>query len=162
MNNEESRTGDDREFPAIGFKVGAEEYGLRLAAVQEIITLPHITRVPKAPDYIKGVINLHGNVIPVIDIARRFGIGETGLGANARIVVVESEDETVGLIAEGVSKVARFANSDMQPPPPLVAGVAAEYLEWVVRTANRFLVFLNLEKNLNEDDRGNPERPDTH
>jgi purine-binding chemotaxis protein CheW len=139
------------EFSAIGFRVGEEEYGLRLTAVQEIVTTPHITRVPKAPDYIKGVINLHGNVVPVIDIARRFDTGETRIAADSRIVVVEEEDEAVGILAESVSKVARFHPGDMQPPPPLVAGIAAEFLEGVVRLPNRFLIFLNLERTLADD-----------
>jgi purine-binding chemotaxis protein CheW len=139
------------EFSAIGFRVGEEEYGLRLTAVQEIVTTPHITRVPKAPDYIKGVINLHGNVVPVIDIARRFDTGETRIAADSRIVVVEEEDEAVGILAESVSKLTRFHHGDMQPPPPLVAGIAAEFLEGVVRLPNRFLIFLNLERTLADD-----------
>ncbi len=142
---------DTAEFSAIGFRVGKEEYGLRLTDVREIVTTPHITRVPKAPAYIKGVINLHGNVVPVIDIACRFDIGETNLAANSRIIVVENEDEPVGFLAEGVSKVARFRAADMQPPPPLVAGIAAEFLEGVVRMPGRFLIFLNLERTLSDD-----------
>ena len=69
----------------------------------------------------------------MIDIAKRLDIGETNHGGSSRIVVVETEDEAVGFLAEGVSKVARFQDSDMQPPPPLVAGIAAEFLEGVVR-----------------------------
>ncbi len=148
---------DDRaltedEFHAIGFRVADEEYGLPLTSIQEIITMPRITRVPKASPYVKGVINLHGNVIPVIDIARRFEIGETRVGADSRVVVVEVENEVVGLLAKSVSKVTRFNHSDIQPPPPLVAGIAAEYLDGVVRLPDRFLIFLDLVKTLAEDE----------
>lgn len=149
--NQRHTEDNSSEFSAIGFRVGQEEYGLRLTDVREVVTTPHITRVPKAPDYIKGVINLNGNVVPVIDIARRFGTGETNIGAGSRIVVVETEEESVGFLVDGVSKVARFRAIDMQEPPPLVAGIAAEFLEGVVRLPDRFLIFLNLERTLSDD-----------
>lgn len=152
MSPKSSREGREAaEFSAIGFQVGQEEYGLRLTAVQEIVTTPRITRVPRAPEYIKGVINLHGNVVPVIDIARRFDTGQTNVAADSRVVIVENDEEAVGILAESVSKVARFRSGDMQPPPPLVAGIAAEFLEGVVRMPNRFLIFLNLERTLGDD-----------
>jgi purine-binding chemotaxis protein CheW len=141
-------------FAGIGFTVGDEQYGLALDDVQEIITAPRITRVPKSPTYIKGVINLHGNVIPVLDIAARFGTGTTTLSAGSKIVVVEGEDEVVGLLAEAVGKVTRFREEEVQPPPPLVAGISAEYLDGVVRVDGQFLIFLNLAKTLDENDDG--------
>ena len=143
--------GQNENLHAIGFKVGAEEYGLSLSAIQETITLRRITRVPKAAPYIKGVINLHGNVIPVIDVARRLGTGETAAGAGSRIVVVETETEVVGLLAERVSSVTRLAPSSVQPPPAMVAGIAAEYLEGVARLPDRFLIFLNLTRVMADD-----------
>jgi len=152
INIEKKSANSIQELNTIGFRIGSEEYGLALSTVQEIITTPRITRVPKAPTYIKGVINLHGNVIPVIDIARRFKIGETKIGPGSRVVVIDMADEAIGLLAESVSKVASFSASQIQPPPPLVAGIAAEYLQGVVRLRNRFLIFLDLQKTLGEDD----------
>lgn len=142
---------DDEQLHAIGLRVGSEEYGLELKVIRQMIRTPRITRVPKAPPFVKGVINLHGNVIPVLDVALRFGIGETSIGPRSKVVVVESADETVGLLAESVSSVIRLSRSAMQPPPPLVAGIGAQYLEGVVRLADRFLVFLNLERTLADD-----------
>lgn len=139
------------EFQAIGFQVGGEEYGLPLSEVQEIITTPHVTRVPKAPPYIAGVINLHGNVIPVFDVARRFEIGQTNLEGGSRVVVVENNGEMVGLAAEAVSNVTRLSISSVKPPPPLVSGIAAEYLTGVARLPNRFLIFLNIGLVLSND-----------
>jgi purine-binding chemotaxis protein CheW len=144
----------DDSFQAIGLKIYNEEYGLPIEAVQEIITAPHITRVPKAVDYIMGVINLRGNVIPVMDIARRFKIGTTSLGEKGKIVAVESHGEIVGLAVEKVSKVTRLSQKAIKPPPPLVSGIAAEYLKGVARLPDRFLIFLNLEKVLAEDHDG--------
>lgn len=139
-----------KEIQAIGLRIGTEEYGLPINSVQEVITTPRITRVPKAGNHIKGVINLRGNVIPVIDVARRFGIGETVLGEESRIVAVDVENEVVGLAAESVSKVTRLPESSIHPPPPLVSGISAEYLEGVARLPDRFLIFMNLKKVLAE------------
>lgn len=134
----------------IGLRVGSEEYALRISAVQEVITAPRITRVPKSARHIKGVVNLRGNVIPVLDVAARLGIGETRMGEGSRIVAVESKGELVGLAAESVSKVTRVAESDVKPPPPLVGGIEARYLDGVARLGDRFLVFLSLERVLAE------------
>jgi purine-binding chemotaxis protein CheW len=136
------------EFSAIGFRVGQEEYGLRLIGIRQILPQPPITRVPRAPAYIKGVINLQGNVVPVFDLARRFELGETQPSRTARIVVVEHNDETVGFWAESVSKVLHLKEGDLQPPPLLVAGIAAEFIEGIVRVAHRFLIFLDLARTL--------------
>ncbi|MCK5690249.1 chemotaxis protein CheW, partial [Myxococcota bacterium] len=86
------------------------------------------------------------NVVPVIDIARRFQIGATDMVENSRVVIVENKDETVGFLAEGVSTVSRFESVAIQPPPPLTAGISSEFLEGVVRVQDRFLIFLDLER----------------
>jgi purine-binding chemotaxis protein CheW len=134
---------------AIGFKIGQEEYGLPIDAIQEIITPTHITRIPRSDPYIKGVINVRGNIIPVIDIAKQLGIGEVPTKAIGKIVIVDMNDETVGLAVEKVSKVTRLSKVAIKPPPPLIAGIRAEYLEGVARLPSRFLIFLNLQKTLN-------------
>jgi purine-binding chemotaxis protein CheW len=151
-----SRT-EKKEIQAIGLRIGTEEYGLPIKSVQEVITAPRITRVPKSPGYIRGVINLRGNVIPVIDIAQRFGIGETVLGADSRIVAVEVNDEVVGLAAESVSKVIRLAEAAINPPPALVSGISAEYLEGVARLPDRFMIFMDLQKVLADNSAGREE-----
>jgi purine-binding chemotaxis protein CheW len=142
---QKSRT-EKKEIQAIGLRIGTEEYGLPIKSVQEVITAPRITRVPKSPAYIRGVINLRGNVIPVIDLALRFGIGETVLGADSRIVAVDVNDELVGIAAESVSKVTRLDEAAINPPPALVSGISAEYLEGVARLSDRFMIFMNLQK----------------
>ncbi len=157
--NPQSSQASNTEFHAIGFQVGAEEYGLELRSVQEIIATPRITRVPKAPPYIRGVINLHGNVVPVLDVARRFGLGDTAMSSGSKVVVVETEGESIGLLAESVSKVTRFHRDQIQPPPPLVAGIAADFLDGIIRSANRFVIFLNLDKTLEDDHAGTHGRP---
>ena len=131
-----------RDIQAIGLKVGNEEYAVKIGDIREIVPTPHITRVPTAPDHIIGVINLRGRVIPVIDIARRLGIGETRHTEFSRIVAVEIQDELVGVIAEQVSKVAKIKESQIKPPPPLVSGIAREFIDGVCKLSGRVLIFL--------------------
>lgn len=146
----EPKDTQELESYAIGFRVRTEEYGLMLQSVREIVTTPQITRVPKSPKHVLGVINLHGNVVPVLDIARRFGIGEATLTVESKVVVVEDGTETVGILAESVGKVIRIRRSELRPPPPLVAGIAAEFLDSILRSNDHFVVFFNLAKTLEE------------
>ena len=150
------------EVQAIGLRIGSEEYGLPIAQVQEVINTPRITRVPKAPQYLKGVINLRGNVIPVVDVARRLGIGETSVANGSRIVAVDVGEEVVALAAEQVSKVTRLAESAIKPPPPLVSGISAEYINGVARLPHRFLIFLDLERVLAEGEAEVEAQTDEH
>ena len=137
---------------AISLRIAGERYGLFLSAVREIVTLPRVTRVPNAAEYVSGVINLHGEVLPVLDLARRFHIGETEITGLSRIVVIESADETVGILATEVGKVVRIAAAALQPPPSLVAGIAAEFIDGVLPTDEGFVVFLNVDRTLRVDD----------
>lgn len=133
-------------FQTIGMTIGGEQYALPIDRVQEIVPRARITRVPKAPTHIMGVMNLRGNIVPVIDIAKRFEIGETTVGDEGRIVVVAVNGEVVGLAAERVSQVIKLQRSLIEPTPPLVSRIAAEYLEGVACLADRMLIFLNLPK----------------
>lgn len=135
-------------FPALGLKVCGEEFGIPLGRIAEVIPVPRITRVPHGPGYVRGVVNLHGNVTPVVDVARRLGLGETEVASEGRIVVLILGQESLGILAESVSKVAWFELRDLKPPPPLVAGIAAQYIEGVVRNKHRFYIFLDLERAL--------------
>ena len=141
---------ENDEIQAIGIKIGSEEYGINISDVQEVIPSPSITRVPNAPPHILGVINLRGNVIPVIDLAQRLGIGHTTISQSARIVAVDLKDEIVGVLAESVSKVAKLSTADIKPPPALVSGIFGDYLDGVSKIGNRFLIFVNLARALSD------------
>jgi len=130
--------------PAIGFRVARETYGLRLADVRELIAVPRITRVPNSPVHIAGVINLHGNVVPVFDLAARFGIGRTTIGPDARVVVVEARGEPIGILAEYVTRVIRFTDDEIRVAPATATEIQAEFVEGVVRVDDRFIILLDL------------------
>src|SRR5437762_8291418 len=112
--------GDEQQL--VVFSLGAELYGVEIARVHEIIRLQTVTRVPHAPAFVEGVINLRGRVIPVVDLRRRFGLPFADHTRASRIVVVEIGDQVVGIVVDGVSEVLRVNNTTIEPPSPVVAG----------------------------------------
>jgi purine-binding chemotaxis protein CheW len=133
------------------FELGAETYGLDIATVHEIIRMQSITKVPKAPVYVEGVINLRGKVIPVIDIGKRFGFEKRDTAKNKRIVVVYSQDRTLGIIVDAVTEVLRIPNDLVEPVSDIVTKGNAEYLQGIAKLPDKMVIFLELEKLLAED-----------
>jgi purine-binding chemotaxis protein CheW len=136
----------------VSFNIGDEEFGVDILKVQEINRMLDVTRVPNAPEYVDGVINLRGKVIPIIDLRRRFGMERKEHDKNTRIVVVELSGKVVGFVVDAVSEVLRIPKSVTEPPPPIVAGVDAEYITAVGKLEDRLLILLDLEKVLSSED----------
>lgn len=134
------------------FRLGTEEFGVEILQVQEIILLSPITRVPKAPGFVEGVINLRGEIIPVVDLRKRFGLEAGELKEDARIVVVDVADNLVGMIVDEVTQPLSLPTSQIQPPPPLAGGVEAAYLRGIGKLADRLIVILNLERALSSQE----------
>jgi purine-binding chemotaxis protein CheW len=130
----------------VSFTIGGEEYGVDILKVQEINRMLAVTNVPNSPEYVDGVINLRGKVIPIIDLRRRFRMERKEHDKNTRIVVVEVSGKVVGFVVDAVSEVLRIPRSVTEPPPPLVAGVDAEYITAVGKLEDRLLMLLDLEK----------------
>jgi purine-binding chemotaxis protein CheW len=138
--------GGDELLQLVSFEIGDEEFGVDILKVQEINRMLEVTRVPNAPEYVDGVINLRGKVIPIIDLRRRFGMARKEHDKNTRIVVVELSGKVVGFVVDAVSEVLRIPRSVTEPPPSLVAGIEAEYITAVGKLEDRLLILLDLEK----------------
>src|SRR4051794_35489398 len=143
--------GDEQQL--VVFELGAELYGVEIARVHEIIRLQTVTRVPRAPAFVEGVINLRGKVIPVVDLRRRFGLPSAEHTRSSRIVVVEIGDQVVGIVVDGVSEVLRVNNATIEPPSPVVAGVESDYLHGIAKLPDRLVILLNLDRVLARDER---------
>jgi purine-binding chemotaxis protein CheW len=141
------------EQQLVVFQLGAELYGVEIARVHEIIRLQTVTRVPHAPAFVEGVINLRGKVIPVVDLRRRFGLPLAEHTRASRIVVVEIGDQVVGIVVDGVSEVLRVNNATIEPPSPVVAGVESDYLHGIAKLPDRLVILLNLDRVLARDER---------
>jgi len=133
------------------FELGSETYGLDIATVHEIIRMQPITKVPKAPVYVEGVINLRGKVIPVIDIGKRFGFEKTEASKNNRIVVVYLQDTTMGIVVDAVTEVIRIPNDAVEPVSDIVTTGNSDYLQGIAKLPDKMVILLALEKLLAAD-----------
>ena len=132
------------------FGLSNEEYGIGIAQVQEIIRPVGITRIPGMPTFVEGVINLRGKIIPIIDLRDRFGLTKKEDDANTRVVVAEVSSQTVGLVVDSVSEVLRLANDAIDPLPPTITDIDAEYLKGVGKMDRRLIILLDLDKVLTD------------
>ncbi|ADG06231.1 chemotaxis protein CheW [Kyrpidia tusciae] len=136
----------DREVKVIVFQLATEEYGVEVSQVLSIERMQKITRVPRTPAFVKGVINLRGVVTPIIDLRARFGLPEVEYTDDTRIVVVAVGEMEVGLVVDAANDVIDVPMSRVDPPPAVVGGVKAEYLRGVAKLDDRLLVLLNLDR----------------
>ena len=133
------------EFQIVVCELGGEHYGLDIADVYEIIRLQPITAVPRAPACVEGVINLRGRIIPVIDLASRFGLVPTERAAGTRIVVAAAASTRVGLVVDGVSEVLMVSDSAVEPTPAVATGADAAFVRGIARLDERLVILLALD-----------------
>jgi len=130
----------------VTFKLGTEEFGVDILKVQEINKMMNITKIPNAPAFFEGVINLRGKIIPIVDLRKRLGFKEQPYDKSTRIIVVELEGLVLGFIVDSVSEVLRIPENTIEPPPSMVAGIESEYIEGVGKLDDRLLILLELKK----------------
>ena len=152
MATEDRDRRDDDLLQLVTFSIGSEEFGVDILKVIEIIRTMEITKVPKAPAFVEGVINLRGLVIPIIDLRRRFGLAEKAGDSDTRIIVIEINGMSVGFVVDSVSEVLRIPANTVEPAPPVVAGVDSDYISDVGKLEDRLLILLDLDKLLSADD----------
>ncbi len=140
------KKGDNELLQLVTFTIGHEEFGVDILAVQEIIRTMEITKVPKAPHFVEGVINLRGKVIPIIDLRSRFRMSSKKHDKSTRIIVLEISGMIVGFVVDAVSEVLRVRSSTVEPPPPVVAGIESEYISGIGKLDDRLLILLDLNK----------------
>lgn len=128
------------------FFLSSEEYGLPVRLVQEIIRVTEITQVPRAPDFIKGVINLRGRIIPVVDLRRKLKLGEVEIGRQSRIVVVKVDDRLIGLLVDGASQVLRVPVSSIEAAPEEVIEIEEQFIRGVAKLEKRLIILIDLSQ----------------
>jgi purine-binding chemotaxis protein CheW len=151
-SSEAQTTSADEILQLVSFNIGEEEFGVDILKVQEINRMLDVTRVPNAPEFVDGVINLRGKVIPIINLRRRFGMHRIEHDKNTRIIVVELTENVVGFVVDAVQEVLRIPRSVTEPPPSLAGRVKAEYITAVGKLEDRLLILLDLEKILTVDE----------
>ncbi|AOH54308.1 chemotaxis protein CheW [Peribacillus muralis] len=137
-----------QEMKVIVFKIKDKEYAIPVDKVSGIEKLLHITRVPKAVRFVKGVINLRGVITPIIDLRVRFGFEEVEYDDSTRIIIVILDDMEVGLIVDSANDVLDIPVNSIEPQPEVVGHLASEYISGVAKIDKRLLVLINLENAL--------------
>jgi purine-binding chemotaxis protein CheW len=130
----------------VSFHLDNEEYGVEVLKVREIIRMVTITSMPNTPNYVEGIINLRGKVIPIISMRKRFGLMEIEKNNQTRVIIMDVAGELLGFTVDAVSEVIRVSASEIQPAPTVASGgIGQEYIEGVINHGERLLVLLNLD-----------------
>lgn len=135
-----------KEIQVVGLRIGRETFGVPIHVVREIVRIPEITAVPNAPDYVEGVINLRGRIISVIDLRKRFGETELEPSKKNRIVVVELENRSIGLIVDSASEVLKLPPAEIEAPGSVFPDGELEYVTGVGKLKGRLIILLDLTK----------------
>ena len=137
------------------FLLASEEYAVDVLSVKEIIEYGDVTTVPGTPVHVRGVINLRGSVVPVVDLAVKLGREESPLSRRSCIVIVETslrgERVVTGVVADAVNQVIEFSPDDIEPPPAFGTGVRLHYLDGIAKTGSSFVLVLNMDSVLSDE-----------
>ncbi|MCE5324243.1 chemotaxis protein CheW [bacterium] len=152
MTNETHDVTTDQWEQLVVFDLAHEFYGVDIGAVNTIIRMQEITRIPRTPEFVEGVINLRGSIVPVIDLRKRFGLPVGDATKSSRIVVVEAADQMIGMVVDAVAETLRLSADMIEPPSPVVVNVDSAYVRGVGKQENRLVILIDLEKVLTEKD----------
>ncbi len=147
------------------FQLADEDYGVNIYSVQRLIQVPEITPVPRAPTYVEGVIDVRGDIIPVINLKKRFGFDNTEVGEDGRIVITEIGDQIVGFLVDDVSEVTRLSDEDIEPPSAVVGGAETDFISGIGKrntddatSSNRLIIVLDVQKVLGQQEQADVEQ----
>lgn len=162
-NNQKTlTTAQDKPSPESGqfltFVLGGEVFALGILNIKEIIQYGDLTEVPMMPNFIRGVINLRGRVVPVVDLTARFNRGTTNISRRTSIVIIEMEQndqieaQSIGIVVDAVNEVIEIAGADIEPPPSFGAKIRPDFISGMAKKDGRFIIVLNLDQVLSIDE----------
>ena len=145
-------TSNDEVLQWVTFQLEEETYGINVMQVREVLRYTEIAPVPGAPDYVLGIINLRGNVVPVIDARSRFGLMEGEVTDNTRIIVIESERQVIGILVDSVAEVVYLRSSEIDTTPSVGTDESAKFIQGVSNRDGKLLILVDLNKLLTDDE----------
>jgi purine-binding chemotaxis protein CheW len=151
-NSSNKVTAGDDVLQWVTYKLGEETYGINVMQVQEVLRYTEIAPVPGAPDYVLGIINLRGNVVTVIDTRSRFGLSSSDITDNSRIVIIESDDQVVGIMVDSVAEVVYLRSSEIESAPNVGTEESAKFIQGVSNRDGQLLILVDLNKLLNDEE----------
>lgn len=141
----------DGAIQLVSFRLANEEYGLDIMSVQEIILIGQVTQMPQVPHYMEGLINLRGHILPITNLRLKFQLEAAQPTEDSRIIVLNVNDRTVGIVVDEVNEVLRVTSKQIHPAPVGVASVRHQYLAGLAKCGDRLLILLNIEEAIAED-----------
>lgn len=152
----------NKQNQVVSFRIGKELFGVYIQIVQEIVRVPEITPVPEMPPFVDGVINLRGKIVSVVDLGNKLRLESSGLSRTSRVLIVEIENKTVGLLVDAVTEIIRIPPESIEPTPDIATSVGAEYIVGVGKLPDKLIILLDLKnilrpeelKKLATDERG--------
>jgi len=138
----------------LSFRLGGEEYALSILKVQEIRGYDNVTRIASAPEYLKGVVNLRGIIVPIVDMRIKFNVGNPTYDAFTVVIILNINGHTIGVVVDSVSDVVTLTPDQIKPAPDLGASVAADYLQGLGTVGERMLILIDIDKLLSSEDMG--------
>lgn len=142
----------DAQFQLVTFQLGDELYGVNIMDVKEIVRLQEVRIIPNAPYYVEGIINLRGDIIPIIDLRKRFRIQASesiDSDFEGGFIILNIENNEIGIIIDKIARVVSVKGEDVKDPPQMISGIGSEYIEGVIREENGYLIMLNIRKLFN-------------
>ena len=136
----------------VGFRLDNEDYAIAITKIQEIILMKPITRIPQVPDFIEGLINLRGSVIPIVNLRTLFGLPPREIDDETRTIIVNVGDRTIGYIVDDVTQVMRIAGDQIQPAPVSITAVSKQHIAGLARLEDRLLIILEIERLLKPEE----------
>lgn len=141
------------QFQLVTFRLGEELYGVNIMDVKEIVRLQNVRVIPNAPYYVEGIIKLRSEIIPIIDLHKRFNIQSTAkpedIEMEGGFIILDIEGSKIGIIIDKVERVVTIKEEDVKEPPQMLSGIGNEYIEGVVREEHGYLIMLNTRKLFN-------------
>ena len=146
MNLHQTDENISNSIQVVSFTVGRESYGVHIEKVQEIIRMTEITHLPQTENYIKGIINLRGNIIPIIDMRMKFNMETRDYSELTRVIVVNMNEKLVGIVVDSVSKVLELPEKEIEDPPDIVHGLSKEYIDGIGKLKEAMIILLKIDK----------------
>jgi purine-binding chemotaxis protein CheW len=134
------------ELQVVVFILDKNYYGVHILQVQEIIKMTEVTKLPNTPDFIEGIVNLRGKIVPIMDLRKRFGLQEAATNENSKILILKLEEVQFGIIVDEISEVEKVPVSLIENPPKVVSGVRGEFISGIAKNNDRLLILLDIEK----------------
>ena len=150
--NNNNADNKDQVLQWVTYRLGEETYGINVMQVQEVLRHTEIAPVPGAPDYVLGIINLRGNVVTVIDTRARFGLPPADVTDNTRIVIIESDEQVVGILVDSVAEVVYLKSSEIDSAPNVGTEESAKFIQGVSNRDGELLILVDLNKLLTDEE----------